>query len=131
MEIILKHACPVIYSSPLIAWSFLLLPALLAALGALILQGSAARIFGGALGAALRDVAIAVGVTNGWLTVTNRYYELEVTGILIFFCAAGGALGSTLAPYRGKLLLLNSAVGGFLGQFALPFVLLAGKRKSR
>ena len=81
------------------------------------------------MGAGLRDLAVLVGVSSGLITVTNRHYEFLVSSILIFFCASGGALGSCLAPYRGKLLLLNSAIGGFLGQFALPYVLMAGRKK--
>jgi hypothetical protein len=123
MEVILKHACPFIPQSAIIAWFFLLLPAIFACFGALLLQGSFARILGGALGGGLRDALILVAVSSGWITVTNPGYELLVSSILIFFGASGGALGSCLAPYRGKFLALNSALGGFLGQFALPYVL--------
>jgi len=129
MEVIIKHACPIAFDSQIAAWLFLLAPALLAALGARVLQGSFLRIIGGAGGAAVRDALVVLAISQGWITVTNKHYEFYVSLILIFFCASGGALGSCLAPYRGKLLLLNSAIGGFLGQFALPFVLLAGRRK--
>ena len=129
MEVIIKHACPIVFDSQIAAWLFLLAPALLAALGARLLQGSFLRIIGGAAGAAVRDAMVILAISQGWITVTNKHYEILVSMILIFFCASGGALGSCLAPYRGKLLLLNSAIGGFLGQFALPFVLLAGRRK--
>lgn len=131
MEVILKHACPLVLDSTLAAWLFLLSPALFAALGARLLQGSFLRIVGGALGGGLRDVLVLLAVSQGWIVVTNRYYEALVSSILVFFGASGGALGSTLAPYRGKLLMLNSAVGGFLGQFALPYVLFSRRRKER
>lgn len=72
----------------------------------------------------MRDILILVAVSNGWLVATNPNWEPGVSAMLVFFGASGGALGSCLAPYRGRLLLLNSAVGGFLGQFALPFLLL-------
>lgn len=129
MEVIQKHACPILFESALAGWVFLLLPALFAALGARLLQGSSLRIVGGAVGAALRDLLIIVAVSSGWVTVTNPKFELLVSAILVFFCASGGALGSTLAPYRGKFLVLNSAVGGFLGQFCLPYVLFAKRRR--
>lgn len=129
MEVILKHACPVLFDSPLGSWLFLLSPALFAALGARLLQGSFARIIGGTLGGGLRDFLVILAVTNGWVTVSNPRYEIMVSGILVFFGAAGGALGSCLAPYRGKLLMLNSAIGGFLGQFALPYVLMAKRSR--
>jgi len=130
MEIILKHACPVIFDTALLAWLFMLLPALFAAAGALLLQGSFMRIIGGALGGGLREVLVLFAVTSGWVTVTNPHYELLCSAILIFFGASGGALGSCLAPYRGKLLAMNSAIGGFLGQFCLPFVLMKKRRRS-
>lgn len=130
MEVIIKHACPVLFESSLVAWLFLLSPALFAALGARLLQGSFARIIGGTLGGGMRDFLVILAVTNGWVTVSNPRYEIMVSAILVFFGASGGALGSCLAPYRGKLLLLNSAIGGFLGQFALPFVLMAKRRNT-
>lgn len=129
MEIIIKHSCPIALDSVVAAWIFLLLPALFAALGAALLQGSAARILGGALGAGLRDFLVLAAVSFEWITVTNPSYEAMVSSILIFFCASGGALGSCLAPYRGKLLILNSAIGGFLGQFCLPYVLFKNRKK--
>lgn len=129
MEIILKHACPLALDSTFTAWLFMLSPALFAALGARLLQGSFLRIVGGAAGAGVRDLAVLIAVSQGWVTITNQYYETLCSAILVFFCASGGALGSCLAPYRGKLLWFNSAVGGFLGQFALPFVLLTRRSK--
>ena len=130
MEAILKHACPLLFESSVGAWLFLLSPALFAALGARLLQGSFARIIGGTLGGGLRDFLVILAVEGGWITVTNPRYEVMVSAILIFFGASGGALGSCLAPYRGKQLMLNSAIGGFLGQFALPYVLMARRKKS-
>ncbi len=129
MDVILKHACPLALESVVAAWLFILLPAILACLGARLLQGSVMRIIGGALGGSLRDVLVFVAVSRGWLAVTNPDFELPVAFILVFFGACGGALGSCLAPYRGKLLMLNSALGGFLGQFCLPFVLLLGRNR--
>ena len=131
MEAILKTGCPIALDSAVLAWVFMLLPALFAGLGAMILQGSFLRIIGGALGAGLRDVFVLVAVGAGWITVTNPHYDVAVSSILVFFGAAGGALGSCLAPYRGKLLWLNSAVGGFLGQFLLPFLLFRRRKKGR
>ncbi len=129
MEVILKHGCPLILDSMIAAGLFILLPGLFAALGARLLQGSFLRILGGAAGGGLRDILVIVAVNAGWLTVTNPRWEENVSGILIFFGACGGALGSCLAPYRGKVLMLNSAIGGILGQFCLPFVLFMKRRK--
>jgi hypothetical protein len=129
MEIILRHGCPLALHSFVAGCIFIALPGLLAALGARLLQGSFLRIVGGAVGGGLRDGLVLVAVSAGWITVTNSQWEFLVSYILVFFGACGGALGSCLAPYRGKLLVLNSAVGGLLGQFCLPFVLFS--RKSR
>jgi hypothetical protein len=123
MEVIIKFGCPFAVDSTVVFWLFLLLPAIFAAIGASLLQGSFLRIVGGAMGGGLRDFLVLFAVNKGWVTVTNPDYELPVSFILIFFGASGGALGSCLAPYRGKFLMLNSAIGGFLGQFCLPFVL--------
>lgn len=123
MEIILKHACPFTLNSTIAAWLFILSPGLFAALGARLFQGSSLRIIGGAAGGGLRDLLVLLAVSADWITVTNPQWEGLVSAILIFFGASGGALGSCLAPYQGKVLLLNSAIGGFLGQFCLPFVL--------
>lgn len=130
MEVIIKHGCPIALDSTLQAWLFVLIPAFLAALGAGLLQGTFLRIVGGAIGAGSRDFLVLVGIDKGWIIVSNPEWGPHYSAILIFFCASGGALGACLAPYRGKLLLLNSAIGGFLGQFCLHFVMFA-KRKSR
>ena len=74
MEVIIKHACPVLFESSLGAWLFLFSPALFAALGARLLQGSFARILGGTLGGGLRDFLVILAVTNGWVTVSNPRY---------------------------------------------------------
>ena len=125
MESIIRYGCPLLLdSSGPAALIFLLLPALFAAAGARLLQGGAARIVGGAAGGAVRDVLVLVAAGCGWISVTNPQWEAGVSAMLVFFGASGGALGSCLAPYRGRLLLLNSALGGLLGQFALPFLLL-------
>jgi hypothetical protein len=131
MDAILQHGCPFALDSLILGGLFLLLPALLAALGAWLLQGTFLRILGGAAGGGLRDLVVLVAVSRGWVTVTNPQWEELVSAILIFFGASGGALGSCLAPYRGKILLLNSALGGFLGQFCLPFVLFQKSRGKR
>lgn len=131
MEVILRHGSPLLLDSTVAVAIFLFLPGLFAAVGARLLQGSFARILGGALGGGLRDILILVAVNAGLISVTNPAWEMPVTAILVFFGACGGALGSCLAPYRGKLLWLNAALGGILGQFLLPFVLLAGRRTSR
>lgn len=128
MEVILKHACPIALDSTAAAWLFLLLPGIFAALGARLLQGTFLRIVGGAVGGALRDLLVLLAVSLGWITVTNPHWEGLCSAILVFFGASGGALGSCLAPYRGKVLLLNSAIGGFLGQFCLPYVLFRKRR---
>ena len=123
MEAVLKFGPPFLIENPLIAGLFLLSPALFAALGAFLLQGSYLRIVGGAAGGALRDILLLIAVVNGLVTPTNPFWTPDFSIILAFFGACGGALGSTLAPYRGKLLLLNLAIGGFAGQFLLPYLL--------
>lgn len=129
MDTILRHGCPVVFDSTFAGVLFLLLPALFAGLGAVAMQGSFLRILGGAVGGGLRDVLVLLAVSQGWITVSNPRWESLVSAILVFFGASGGALGSCLAPYRGKLLFLNSAIGGFLAQFCLPFVLFHSRKR--
>jgi hypothetical protein len=123
METVLKFAPPILLQSSLHAWLFLLLPALGAVLGALLCQGSFRRIIGASAGAAARDIGIILLVFNGWLEPNNPHWNLDISFILAFFSASAAAIMSCLAPYRGKLLLINSAIGGFAGQFLLPYLL--------
>lgn len=106
------------------AWTFLLLPALGALLGAWAGQGSFLRILGAAVGAAGRDVTVIALVIAGYLVPNNPLWSPDISFMLAFFSASAAALMSCLAPYRGKLLLFNSAVGGFAGQFLLPYILV-------
>lgn len=123
MEMILKHASPLLMHSAWQQWLFLLLPAFGALLGAFLCQGSFLRIVGAALGAAARDLTIMLLVINGWLVPNNPHWDLAIAFMLVYFCASGAALMSCLAPYRGKVLLFNSALGGFAGQFVLAAIL--------
>lgn len=126
METLLKFAPPVVLALGPMAWAFLLLPALGALLGAFIFRGSFMRIVGAALGAASRDLGVFGLVHFGVLVPNNPHWEPQISLILAFFCASGAALFACLAPYRGKRLLLGAALGGFAGQFLLPYVLVMG-----
>lgn len=130
METVLKYAPPIILSSAWQQWLFLLFPALGALIGAFLGQGSFLRIVGAAFGAGSRDLVIFLLAVNGWLTPNNPHWHASISLILAYFCASGAAIMSTLAPYRGKVLLLNAALGGFAGQFFLGYV-LGSIKKSR
>ena len=126
METLLKFAPPIVLTFGPMAWAFLLLPALGALLGAFLFRGSFMRIIGAALGAASRDLGIFALVHLGYLVPNNPHWDPSISFILAFFCASGAALFACLAPYRGKRLLLGAALGGFAGQFLLPYVLVMG-----
>lgn len=126
METLLKFAPPIVLTLGPMAWAFLLIPALGALLGAFILRGSFMRIIGASLGAAGRDLGLLAAVHFGLLVPDNPHWDPGISVILAFFCASGAALLSCLAPYRGKRLLVGSALGGFAGQFLLPYVLVMG-----
>ena len=123
METILKHASPILLQSIWQQCFFLLLPALGALIGAFLCQGSFLRIIGAAMGAASRDMAIMLLVINGWMVPNNPHWDLNIAFMLLFLSASSAALMSCLAPYRGKILLINSAIGGFAGQFLLAYIL--------
>lgn len=129
METVLKYAPPIVLQSLWQQWMFLLLPALGALLGAFLGQGSFLRIVGAAIGAGARDFTIFLLVANGWLAPSNPHWHASISLILTYFCASGAAIMSTLAPYRGKILLTNAALGGFAGQFFLGYVLAALKSR--
>lgn len=126
METLLKYAPPVVLTLGPMAWAFLLLPALGALFGAFLCRGSYKRIVGASLGAAGRDLGVVAAVNLGLLVPNNPHWDPSISMILAFFCASGAALLSCLSPYRGKRLLVSSALGGFAGQFLLPYVLAMG-----
>lgn len=126
MDTLLKFAPPVVLSAGPMAWAFLFLPALGALIGAFLCRGSFLRIAGASLGAAGRDLGVVALVQFGLLVPNNPHWDPSISGILAFFCASSAALFACLAPYRGKRLLVGSAVGGFAGQFLLPYVLVMG-----
>ncbi len=123
METILKFGSPVLLIHGALAWTFLLLPALGALLGARLCQGSFLRILGGAVGGASRDIGILLLVTLGFLQPNNSLWSPDISLVLAFFGASAAAIMSCLAPYKGKLLWFNAAVGGFAGQFLLSYVM--------
>lgn len=130
METVVKLGSPFLLGTTLQVWLFLLLPALGAAFGALLFRGTWLRILGAALGGASRDIVIVLLLLNGKLIPTNPYYEPGVSFMLAYFGASAAALMSCLSPYRGKMLLLNSFLGGFAGQFILPYILvMMGRRR--
>lgn len=131
METLLKYAPPIILHGFVQQWLFLLLPAFGAMLGAFLCRGSFLRIVGASAGAATRDFGIILLVSKGWLTPTNPHWHASIAFILGYLCASGAAIMSCLAPYRGKVLLLNSAIGGFAGQFFLTYILAIYRHKNR
>ena len=131
METLLKYAPPIILHGPVQQWLFLLLPALGAMIGAFLGRGSFMRIVGASLGAAARDISIILLVTKGLLIPSNPHWHASIAFMLAYFCASGAAIMSCLAPYRGKVLLLNSAIGGFAGQFVLTYILAIHRHKER
>lgn len=127
-EIVVRFGSPAILIGWKI-WAFLLVPPILAALGAWLGRGSWARILGAAVGAGLRDLTILVLLLSGVLTPTNPEYHYYFSLVLLYLCAAPAMVGATLAPYRGPIPLINSFLGAFLGQFILIWVV--GPQKSK
>ncbi len=126
MDTIITFGPPILLQNCVAISLFLLTPAFLAALGAYLCQGSALRIVGASIGGAARDILLLIAVTNGWLSRTNPSWTPDFSLILAFFGASAAAIMSCLAPYRGKLLIFNSAIGGLAGQFLLPFIMNPG-----
>jgi len=122
MEYVIKFGCPIAFSQPWQVWVFLALPSLLAALGALICQGSALRIIGATLGGFLRDGVLLALVANGMLVPTNARYDVYAASILIFFVCSGSALGAVFGPYTGFRLMIFAALGALAGQWAFGYV---------
>ena len=122
MENVMKFGCPFVFTEPWQVWVFLAIPCLLAALGALISQGSILRIIGATLGAALRDGVLLVLVANGMLVPTNPRYDVYAASILVFFVCSGGALGAVFGPYTGLRLMIFAALGALAGQWAFGYV---------
>lgn len=123
METIFKFGSPVVLVHGALAWAFLLAPAFGALLGARLCQGSFLRILGGAVGGASRDIGLLLLITLGFLQPNNSFWSPDISLILAFFSASAAAVMSCLAPYKGKLLWFNAAVGGFAGQFLLSYVM--------
>jgi len=109
--------------------AFLLVPAVLAAFGALIGQGSWLRIVTAAVGAATRDLLLRTLVVTGWLIPSNPDYNPDTALLFAFGCASGAALLACLSPYRGKLLLLMAGLGATVGQYSI--LLVIGTRLAR
>ena len=126
--LVTKYGCPKLLHGHL-HHIFLLTPALLAAIGARIGQGSALRILTAALGGATRDLSILAAIYLGFLHPNNPNYIPEASVILAFGSASGAALLATLSPYRGLRLVLLSSLGAFLGQFLLLAVLLPPRKQ--
>lgn len=125
MDFIMRYGCPFVFSQAWMMWAFILLPSLLAALGARLGQGSALRIATATMGAGLRDGVLLLLIFQGKLTPTNSVYDVYA-GLMLLTCVVSGAmLGSTLTPYRGFFLLLMSGLGALAGHWAftlLPLV---------
>ena len=126
---ILEHGCPVILTSDPQKWLFVLLPALSAAFGAFVGQGSWLRIVTAAFFGGLRDASLLLVIAAGFLVPTNPSYSADCGMILAFGCASGAALLATLSPYRGKFLILMSAFGAFAGQYLLLLVMGSRQKK--
>lgn len=122
MQNVMKFGCPFAFTEPWQVWVFLAIPCLLAALGALVSQGSFLRIVGATLGAALRDGVLLVLVANGLLVPTNPRYDVYAASILVFFVSSGGALGAVFGPYTGLRLMIFAALGVLAGQWAFGYV---------
>lgn len=122
MEYVIKFGCPIAFTQPWQVWVFLAIPCLLAALGALVSQGSFLRIIGATLGAGLRDTVLLGLVSSGMLVPTNPRYDVWAGSLLIFCVASGGALGAVFGPYTGLRLLLLAALGALAGQWAYGYI---------
>lgn len=123
MDVIVEFGSPLLLTSFWQKVLFLLAPAVLAPVGALLGQGSWLRIAGAAAGAMARDLVLLLLVVGGLLHASNPHYSLDCALILAYLGGAGAALLACLAPYRGRLLLVMTGLGGFGGQFLLPPIL--------
>ncbi len=123
MELIKHFGCPLKFTSTFVFWLFLLFPAISAALGAMICQGSALRIVGASFGAAARDVGFLLLVMFALLEPNNNLWAADYSIILAFLSGSAAAITSCLSPYRGKTLIVMSAIGGFAGQFLMAVIL--------
>ena len=128
---IAHYGCPILLQQDWQLWLFLAVPLVAAMLGASAGKGCWTRIPLAAIGAASRDLVGAGLVHRGVLSPCNPDYQIHTGLMIAFFAASGAALGATLAPYSGKRLLLFSALGGFLGQFALLAVIKHQPSKAR
>lgn len=126
---IVQLACPILLSAKWMQIAFLLLPAVLAAFGALLGQGSWLRIVTAAVGAASRDLLLRTLVLGGWLIQSNPEYNADTAMLFAFGCASGAALLACLSPYRGKFLLLMAGLGAVVGQYTI--LLVIGTRLAR
>lgn len=115
-------ACPIVLLGVGERIAFLVLAAPFASLGAAVGQGSWMRILGAALGAALRDVVIAVLVISKVVVVTNPEYMLDYSMIAGFLAASGAALLTVLTPYRGRMVPVMAALGAVGGQCAIMWL---------
>ncbi|GMU56339.1 MAG: hypothetical protein AMXMBFR33_54850 [Candidatus Xenobia bacterium] len=121
MSEIARYACPVVLTNTLLIWLFLLIPGLLAALGAYLTRGSWMRIVGASVGAAARDILalfVAVILPD---SARNPEYAPYYSWFVAYLCASGAAVMSCLSPYRGGVLYFMAGVGGFAGQFVLLY----------
>jgi hypothetical protein len=125
MEFIVKFGCPLQLTQTWQVLAFLAIPSLLSALGARLFQGSFLRILGASLGAGARDGLLMVLIGTGHLIPNNPGYDRYCGALLLFCVASGGALGATLGPYRGFVLMLLAALGALAGHWAFTFIPLA------
>ncbi len=118
---IARYACPVILTQAWQVWLFILIPGLLAALGAYLGRGSWMRIPGASAGAAARDVVILLLAGLIPASARNPEYGPYYSWFLAYLCASGAAVMSCLSPYRGRILYVMSALGAIAGQFVLLY----------
>ncbi|MCE7871525.1 hypothetical protein DYH09_14255 [bacterium CPR1] len=118
---IARYACPVLLSQAWQIWLFLLIPGILAALGARLTEGSWMRIPGAAAGAALRDLSFLLLAGLIPESARNPDYAPYYSWFLAYLCASGAAVMSCLSPYRGWILPVMSAIGAFAAQFVLLY----------
>lgn len=121
MSEIARYTCPVLLTNVLLIWLFLLIPGLLAGLGAYLTRGSWLRIVGASVGAAGRDILVLLLATLVPDSARNPEYAPYYSWFVAYLCASGAAVMSCLSPYRGKLLYFMAGVGGFAGQFILLY----------
>lgn len=134
MEFIVKFGCPLQLTQTWQVLVFLAIPSLLSALGARLFQGSFLRIIGATLGAGARDAVLMLLIAWGHLVPNNPRYDGYCGALLLFCVASGGALGATIGPYRGFLLMVLAALGALAGHWAftlIPLALLVRARRRR